>query len=167
MPKLLVARFTADSVAQFRIAARMRYDEARSLAGLGHGTAAIYLWGYTAEMVIKAAWFTLIGIPETRPIGPTDLAAAVAVARAYGIVWPPQGRYHAIFHWGQLVVQHRMALAKPYPSPRFGRQVIEHSRRIYDCWREVIRYKKNRAYPSEVATVAESTQWLLANSIAL
>lgn len=167
MPKLLVARFAADSIAQFRIAAQMRYREAHSLAGLGHGTAAIYLWGYTAEMVIKAAWFTLIGMPDTRPIGFADLAAAVSLAKGYGIVWPLPGKYHAVFHWGQLVVQHRMALGKTYHSAKFGVRVIEHSRQIYDCWREVLRYKKNRAYPFEVAAVAESTNWLLVNALAL
>ena len=73
MPKLLVDRFTADSVGQFRAAAHIRNEDAWRLATSGRGSAAIYLWGYAAEMLVKAAYFHLIGFAENRAISLPDL----------------------------------------------------------------------------------------------
>jgi len=168
MPRLLVNRFVPDSIVQFRATAAIRNEDAWQLARAGRRTAAIYLWGYAAEMTLKAAWFALIRHPEHSPILAKDLRTAVQVAQNnYGIVWPTQGRLHAVLHWAELLLQHRIALRGGYPDPAFGVAVVEHSHRIYDRWREVIRYKKNTAYPSEVRAVAQSTHWLLSNALDL
>lgn len=101
MPKLLVERFTDDSVAQFRAAAHVRNEDAWRLATSGRGAAAIYLWGYVAEMTVKAAWFDLIGFPESKAISISDLRSAVRLATGnYRISW--QGNLHNIFHWAEL-----------------------------------------------------------------
>ena len=129
---------------------------------LQHRTAAIYLWGYAAEMTLKVAWFRLIGFPDTKPILSRDLADAVTQAtKVYGIPWPPYGKYHAIWHWAQLLKTHRESLKGPYPDPRFAAALLSHSQRVYNNWREVLRYKQNQAYLFEAQTVRDSTQWLL------
>lgn len=164
MPKVLADRLTVDSISQFRIAARIRSEDAWQLAAAGRSAAAIYLWGYTAEMTLKAAWFRLLGYPENRAISFRDLEAARTLATArYGIAWPGRN-FHAVVHWAELLLQHRIALGRSYPDPRFGRTLIEHSQSVYERWRETLRYKKNRAYSFEVATVGASAQWLLHNS---
>ena len=168
MPKLLVDRLAPDSIAEFRAAARIRNEDAWVLARSGRGLAAVYLWGYVAEMILKASWFSLIGFPERRAISPADLRSAVTLGRIqYGIQWPGAGRLHAVLNWADLLVQHRIALGRPYPSPRFRTQVLAHSQQLYTRWRETMRYKKNRAYPSEVRVVAQSSHWLLSNSLRL
>jgi hypothetical protein len=134
------------------------------LAAQGHGTAAVYLWGYVAEMTLKAAWFTLLGFPETRTITFQDLHSAVQLARNYGIAWPGRN-FHALSHWAQLLVQHRIVVKGGYPDPQFGASVQEHCDRIYDRWQETLRYKRNRAYVFEVQAVADSTEWLLSNRL--
>jgi hypothetical protein len=65
--------------------------------------------------------------------------------------------------WGQLLVQYRIVLGRPYTSAPFANNVVEHSKRIYDRWRESMRYKKNVAYLHEVRAVADSVNWLLVN----
>ena len=166
MPKLLVERFTDDSVAQFRAAAHIRNEDAWHLARSGRGAAAIYLWGYAAEMTVKAAWFELLRFPEHRAISLSDLRQAKQVAvGTYGIPWP--GNLHHVVHWAELLTQHRIASRRYYSDPDFGRRVLDNCQRVYERWRETLRYKKNRPYPFEVHAVAASTQWLLGNTLRL
>jgi hypothetical protein len=163
LPRLLVERFSEDTIEQFRVAAQMRYEEGWKLSLSGCRSGAIYLWGYTAEMTLKAAWFSLIGFPERRGITARDLGNAFSIATRYGIAWPPHGKFHALIGWGQLLVQYRIVLGRPYTSAPFANNVVEHSKRIYDRWRESMRYKKNVAYLHEVRAVADSVNWLLVN----
>lgn len=164
MPKLLVDRFTDDTIRQFRAAARIRNEDAWRLSAAGRGAAAIYLWGYVAEMTLKAAWFELAGFAPDQAVGPRDLRAAVKLAETtYGIHWPVQGRLHAVWHWAQLVTLHRMAAVGGYADPSFATAVVDYSRWVHERWRETLRYKKNRPYSFEVRMVAESAGWLLAN----
>lgn len=165
MPKLLVERLTDDTIRQFRAAARIRNEDAWQLAREGRRAAAVYLWGYVAEMTVKAAWFALNGFTLDRPITPRDLNTAVALAQgAYGIAWPHQGRLHAISHWAELLIRHRIGLGQPYADAAFAATLLNHTRRVYDRWRETLRYKKNQPYVFEVRAVAESVAWLLDNS---
>lgn len=135
------------------------------MANSGHGAAAIYLWGYIGEMILKAAWFELIGFPQDRTITTRDLHDAADQAKAYGI--QTFGNLHHLPHWAELLVQHRIHLGRGYSLPALGAEVEEHSQRIYQRWRETLRYKTNRPYASEVRAVRESAQWLLANSLRL
>jgi hypothetical protein len=167
MPKLLADRLPKeDSIRGYRAAARIRDEDARQLAFAGRPAAAVYLWGYVAEMTLKAAWFTLEGVlAEQDPITIADLRRAVDLAENQHLIqWLVQGRYHAIPYWALLLTKHRIAIGKPYPDPRFGMEVEQHSVRIYARWRETMRYKKNRPYPTEVWVVCDSVHWLLANS---
>ncbi len=68
MPRRLIDRCQPDCIREFRLAARQRFDDALVLAASGRRTGAIYLWGYTAEMTLKAAYFSLIGMAETDTI---------------------------------------------------------------------------------------------------
>jgi hypothetical protein len=76
MPVELPQRCNPDSIAEFRRAAKQRYFDGLELATNNRRTAAIYLWGYTAEMLLKAAYFELIGFAEMKPIQLADLQTA-------------------------------------------------------------------------------------------
>lgn len=165
MPRLLVNRLKPDSISQFRAAAHLRHKEASHLANSGHGAAAIYLWGYVGEMILKASWFKLIGLSQDQTVFHHDLRDAVSQAQAYGIQW--SGNLHHLPHWAELLVRHRIHLGRGYSPSAFGAEVEEHTQRIYQRWRETLRYKMNRPYPSEIRTVGESAHWLLSNSLRL
>jgi hypothetical protein len=56
----LIARIPTDhTIREFRAAAGLRYREGQRLALTGNRLTAIYLWGYAAEMLLKAAYFRL------------------------------------------------------------------------------------------------------------
>jgi hypothetical protein len=163
MPRLLAERMAADCVQEFLAAARHRDREAWLLAMSGHRTGAIYLWGYVAEMTLKAAWFTLYGLTKRDLISKNDLRQARLLGmQAYNIHW--KGALHDLECWALLLTQHRAALGRPYPIPGFSADVVYHSCRVYGRWRETLRYRKNQAYEYEVRAVAQSAGWLLSNA---
>src|SRR5262249_29685825 len=149
MPRRQLDRCQPDSIREFRAAARQRFDDALSLAVNGHRTGAIYLWGYAAEMTLKAAYFSLIGRAETDVLTCAgDILPAINRGRAVlGIAWPHQGQGHNVRAWAELLVLERAATPGwAYPAPAFGTEVQSVGQRFEPLWRETLRYHKNFAY---------------------
>ncbi len=168
MPRRLLARCQPDSIREFRAAARQRFDDALALAGRGRRTAAIYLWGYTAEMTLKAAYFSMVGLAETAEIRwREELRPAIDRGRTMGIVWPNKGDGHNVRAWAELLVNVRaLSPATVYPVP-FDQEVGRRGQRLEHLWRETLRYRKNHAYLHEVRQTREAAEWFLVNSSAL
>jgi hypothetical protein len=168
MPKRLLERRQPESIAEFRASATARYEEALSLSTQGYRTGAIYLWGYAAEMILKAAYFRLIGRAYADVLAmPGDINAAIANGIALGIAWPPHGRGHNVRAWSEFLVVKRATLpGAAYPTA-FGRRVQQSGQTIGQLWNETLRYHKNVAYPHEVRQIRYSVEWLLTNSHAL
>lgn len=165
MPKRLLDRCLPDSIREFRVASRRRYDDALALATLKRRTAAIYLWGYAAEMTLKAAYFSFIGHPETAAITWSGhLRPAINAGRAMGIAWPNQGSGHNVLAWAEFLILSRASNPATAYTSRFALDVQIRGQRIEKLWRETLRYKKNVAYLYEVRQVREATEWLLVNS---
>jgi hypothetical protein len=163
VPKPLLARLASDSVQEFRAAAVARFHEAQTLFEAGNTLAAIYFWGYSCEMVLKAGCFSIGGFGPATQIAISDLNLAKQDAKALNVSWPPGSGLHNIECWALLLVQHRSVYAKNYTTPGMATEVIKHARMIYSRWRETLRYHKNRAYNFEVRTVRLSTIWFLEN----
>ena len=165
MPKQLLERLAPDSVQEFRAAAILRASEAELLAGAGFGAGAIHLWGYSAEMIIKAAYFSIIGFSAQQRIGHGDLLlAANNTAAALGVVWPPGGKLHNIECWCRLLVAYRNFYHRPYAVAAFQSDLLNRAALLYRSWRETLRYHKNRAYAYETMAVKSAAKWFLAHS---
>jgi hypothetical protein len=165
MPRSLRARCLPDSIREFRAAARERFQDGVTAAAGERRTAALYLWGYAAEMTLKAAYFALLGFAETRTITPADLRAAVAAGQALGVPWPAGGQGHNLRAWAQLIVTVRAATpALAYANPGFGLEIMDRGQRLGRLWAETLRYHKNVAYAHEVRQVRQAVEWLLAHS---
>jgi hypothetical protein len=168
MPRRLPARWQPESIREFRASARQRFDEGMALAAAGYRTGAIYLWGYAAEMTLKAAYFSLLGRGETAVLTPGgDIGPAINAGRGMGIAWPNQGQGHNVRAWAELLVaQHAATPGAAYPHP-FGQEVQACGQSIGQLWSEALRYHKNLAYLYEVRQVREAAEWLLVNAHAL
>jgi hypothetical protein len=163
MPKRLLERCRPDSVAEFQAAARQRLRDGLSLAAQGRRTAAIYLWGYAAEMTLKAAYFRVIGFPWSQQISLKDLHAAKVKAGGLGITWA--GNFHDLRAWADLLVATRNATpVLGYPNAGFGNRVLGSAAQLQRLWSEVLRYHKNIAYRHELRQVREAVEWLLVNA---
>jgi len=168
MPKKLIDRCQTDSIREFRLAARQRFNDGLALAAAGQRTGAIYMWGYTAEMTVKAAYFSLIGLAERATITwNSDLQPAIARGRQMNIFWPKPGEGHNIRAWTDLLIAVRaLSAATQYPPP-FGLELQRRGQRLEYLWRETLRYRKNYAYGYEMRQAREAAEWLLVNAYAL
>ena len=93
MPRRLLTRCQPDSIREFRASARQRYDDGLTAAAGGRGLAAIYLWGYSAEMLLKAAYFSLLRVGEATSLQmAADIKPAIQLGRGLGIAWPKAGK---------------------------------------------------------------------------
>src|SRR5438105_9517147 len=167
MPRGLIDRCRPDSIREFRASARQRYHDGLALSGRGNRTAAIYLWGYAAEMTLKAAYFSLFGLADDDVITvPGHIQPAINRGRAapLAIAWPNQGAGHNVRAWAELLVGVRALAPATAYGPAFATQVQGCGQRLGQLWRETLRYHKNRAYLYEVRQVREAAEWLLVNS---
>jgi hypothetical protein len=152
MPKRLIDRLRADSIQEFRTTARQRFADGELLAGAGRGLAAIYFWGYAAEMALKASYFDSILFDPRRPIERVDLRSAVVRARALGVPWSSAGNLHDLAAWASIVVAERRFRGNPFQA-RNAVRLIRAAQRLFRLWRETLRYRSNRAYSYEVEQV--------------
>ncbi len=164
MPRRLLDRCNPDSIHEFRAAARIRYDDGLVLAATGQRTGAVYVWGYAAEMTIKAEYFSFIGLKEKDKITWNGhLKPAIQSGQAMNIFWPNQGAGHNVRAWTELLILTRAQTGTSYPS-KLSLEVQKRSQRIEHLWKETLRYHKNFAYQHEVRQVRESIEWFLVNS---
>jgi hypothetical protein len=169
MPKRLLARCQPDSIREFRIAAHQRFNDALALSVAGNRTAAIYLWGYSAEMILKTAYFVLKGMAENTSLTwRGDIFPAINYGRSVrGIMWPSGGQGHNVRAWAELLVLERALIPGMAYSPEIGQEVQACGQRIGQLWNETLRYHKDLAYQHEVTQVRQATEWLLTNSSVL
>ncbi|WP_425617609.1 hypothetical protein NA78x_001290 [Anatilimnocola sp. NA78] len=166
MPRRLLHRIGPDSIAEFRNAAQERYQDGVALAIAGQRTGAIYLWGYVAEMTLKAAYFTFLQFPANQSLHMRPhLRDAIDRGRqTFNIAWPPQGDGHNVRAWAELLVAERAVAPQGAYSTNFAIELQRRGQRIEPLWREILRYRKNLAYVYEVNQVQEAVEWLLGNS---
>jgi hypothetical protein len=167
MPRRLLTRCLPDSVREFRASARLRYDDGLTAAAGGRGLAAVYLWGYSAEMLLKAAYFTVLGVGEGTSLQmAVHVNPAIQLGRGLGIAWPQGGQGHNVRAWAELLILERATNPGPAMAydADFGKQVQANGQRISQLWNETLRYRKNRPYTYEVTQVREAVEWLIVNS---
>jgi hypothetical protein len=164
-PKSLLERCADDCVGEFQIAARQRSRDAAVLADARRGVGAIYLWGYAVEMILKAAYFRLIGFHDRQTIDRHDLFQAAKTAQTIGVVWLPPSNFHNLRAWVELLVRSRASKpSSTYLSPRFAQDVVDRTLKVQRFWNETLRYRKNVAFEWEVREVREGAAWLISHS---
>ncbi len=165
MPKTLIDRCRPDSIIEFRASAKQRFDDGLVAAAHERRLAAIYLWGYAAEMILKAAYFSASGFDDNQEITMSDLKEAVEFGTSSRVSWPRKGQLHNVRAWAEtLVVRRASMLGTAYDRPGFGIKVASQGRRLERFWSESLRYHSNLAYPHEVRRVKTAAEWLLANT---
>jgi len=171
LPSLISrSKLVAESISGFRLAARDRFEDAIELASADHRTGAIYLWGYAAEMTLKAAYFSLIGFDDSKPIERNpDLKDAISraskVIQGLSNAMPDEERGHNVRAWAEMLVETRAndSTKTPYAA-RFGREIQKYGQRIEQLWRVTLRYRHVDAYFCEVLQMHQAVRWFLDHS---
>ena len=128
-----------DTIGTLRTAAPERYAEAASLVGAGHLGGAVYLFGYVAELVLKAAVFAHLGMSATDVIDPKTRDAIEGMMKQDAM--KPRGP-HDILRWAEWLVFSRLDLTgSPYPLA-FSNDLRYHASAIDAEWSPSLRYHR-------------------------
>lgn len=153
-----------ETVQEFELASAQRYREGASLAASGFGGAGVYLLGYTAEMLLKNAYFRFTGAQPGDLIQPR-LGPARNVGRSY-IPHVPHESYHSLHFWALLLRETRRRQHRPLADD-VDAPFMSRTRRLHQNWSVEMRYQRDQAQPREVQSVYEDVTWLRDNSVAL
>jgi len=148
-----------DCIREYLAAARMRHSEARRLLERSHDLGAIYLYGYSVEMRVKAAYFHNAGLLREELITQQHRTDAVNMWTILGLATPP--RPHDIAGWATLAVAARSTAPsplRPYEGA-FGIEVVTRATSLYLIWRETLRYRSTQPLPRELRDVRSIADW--------
>jgi len=150
---------TVETCGSFRTAAEERFWDGFALATEcgDRRMGAIYLFGYVAEILLKAAFYRAIGLADTAPVG-------LGAIRAHAS-W--QGRnFHDIRALALLLVDHRRQTGAPF-DPAFAGLLAMHAATVDANWNESLRYREISASDAEVVEVYRSVEWIRDNAYVL
>jgi len=105
-----------ETVQEFDLAAAQKNREGAALVAAGYNGAGIYLLGYSAEMLLKNAYFRYTGASWADRVGPR-LGSALTAGRILIPLVPHEG-YHSLRFWASLL---RETLPAPPSAAAAGR----------------------------------------------
>src|SRR5258706_8284928 len=169
MPGVLSRLSTDDSISQFEAAAQQRFEEATLLLYGSRSYAAIYLYGYSIEMWLKAAYFHNEGIIAnvTSPIMTADRDRAWRQRTASGAP-ARQTNKHDLEIWAHLLIYiRRTAGIHPPYVPLLENTLLSYTRGLRDHWNVEMRYQHASVLPVEVKSVRIAAEWVMMNYLSL
>jgi hypothetical protein len=157
MLRSLLAQF--ETVQDLELAAEARYWESISLLTEGHSHGGVYLLGYTAEMLLKAACFRFGAAPPTTPVVGLLALCRARYVNLYARSEPIEG-YHNPLFWAELLIEDRRAQLKPLPAT-VEQQLLLVSGFVKDNWTVSMRYQHLPALPPQtLEEFLEAVGWL-------
>jgi hypothetical protein len=166
MPRELLNRIGVDTLAKLEAAATRRYAEAGRLAA-DEPLGALYLYGYTIEMRLKAAYYRLVGVAENwdieTPVPPNQSSPRkVAQNQIKQLLGPnsPNQVGHHLPGWAFLLINTRSTHVLGAFAPDFETALGNHVKAAARHWKETLRYRANRPYNSESSEVAAAARWI-------
>ena len=115
--------------------------------------------GYAAEMLLKAAYFRLVGygLNQTITVQHMQTAKAYAVKNLH---CPWYGNLHDLRGWQSLLTEERRVRAVPYDG-LFSRSLNAYVTRLALNWSEGLRYHAMQPYRGELRTCVRAVIWLM------
>jgi hypothetical protein len=163
----LAQRLSADSPAKLERAAQNRFDTAEILRGKERRLAAVYLYGYCAEMCLSSAYFRSAGFTAIMPIDRDTRNRRMAQARRQR---GANGEFlmnsdpHPIMGWAQFLYWHRLIPGTmTAQQDQCLKEAIKKATLLYQNWRPELRYKVVEITDSQVADVRHAADWILKN----
>jgi hypothetical protein len=169
MALTLLRRAGDETLGKLERAARRRFREARKLQAAGEALGAVYLYGYSVEISLKAAYYRTIGLVPANKIhrqlhrrqAEQDIRDMI---EAKGALPPrPSGDRipagHHILGWARLLEGKRK---NPWP-PTFKASLDNHANGVFHCWAEFLRYRTTKPSDEELQSVAFAARWFRRN----
>jgi hypothetical protein len=158
-------RFAGDSVDSLLRAAEQRYRTAEILNEQRRRLAALYLFGYSAEMCLCSAYFRSTGFTARQPIDRDTRRRRMAEARLRKTATGEplmNSDPHPIVGWARFLQWQRSADPR-LSQEKIGRlqEAVNKSSIIYAHWRPELRYKTVEITPEQIRRTRTATSWLL------
>lgn len=149
-----------ETLFSFERAASAKYLEGHELMFSGYGGAGMYLMGYSAEMLLKSAYFRFSGaLPADRIAALLGPAQQTAQQLIPGV---PRETYHSLRFWALLLRAKRSQQNDPLPFA-VDAPFVSRTRRLYQNWWIGMRYRPDLSQPMEALVLLEDVDWLRAN----
>jgi hypothetical protein len=160
MAKSLAGKYGPDTIRKYLRAAPERFKEAEYLASAGHNLAALYFYGYTVEMLIKAAYFKMSRYGVTVEIDRDARNRVMTRARRAGLMsYEP----HDLVGWARLLISDKETLSRSPYHTKFAEQIQARSSSVYERWRPEMRYRVTTGPQAEINRVHSDAKWFLDN----
>ena len=159
MPKTWVEQLGPDTIARFEKAAVQRLEEGEFLSER-YGLTAVYLYGYAAEMILKAAYFRNLGYNRLVEIDRGARNRAHASAQANGFMSRDP---HDILGWARLLNWYKETLYPSAYEPKLSGKIVTNALTVYENWRPQMRYRNIFPAPEKVFAVRAAAAWMIDN----
>ena len=158
-------RLAPDTLNRLERAAEHRYVSGDVLWERKRRLAALYMYGFSAEISLTAAYFRCAGFSPNTEIDRDTRRRRMAQAR---LIEMPNGSRlmsgdpHPILGWARFVEYVRLANATAQDRQRL-REAINKAAIIYRYWRPELRYKVADVTDEQLQQVQIAAKWLLGN----
>jgi hypothetical protein len=151
---------TPDAINRLRQAGEHRFITAEILRREKRRLAAVYFYGFSAEMIISAAVFRSQGFSPNAAISRDALHRRMVATRQIGLM---SSDPHPLVGWA-LVLQHQKKLhdATSVTAARL-REAVKQAAQIYKYWRPELRYKTTQFTDGTVTLVRRAASWFIEN----
>ena len=150
-------KIVPETVQEFDFASAQKYREGMALVTAGYLGAGIYLLGYSAEMLLKNAYFRFTGASVIDRVQPR-LAPALAAGRLY-IPAILHESYHSLQFWALLLREVRRRQSRPLPA-LLDASFTSRTRRLHQTAWIGMRYRQDQATVQEARNVQSNAAWL-------
>jgi hypothetical protein len=163
-------RLPPDTIARLQRAAEQRFATAEILRGRRRLTA-LYLYGYSAEICLSAAYFRSTGFPLNAPIDRDTRKRRMTQAR---LTRMPNGEPlmnsdpHPLVGWARFLQQQRLLVGGlSLQSEQRLREAVNKAVLIYTYWRPELRYKIMDINERHLQDVRQAAKWFVDNQVHL
>ena len=146
-----------ETVQEFDLASAQKYREGTALVVAGHSGAGIYLLGYSADMLLKNAYFRFTGASAIDRVQPR-LAPALAAGR-FSIPAVPHESYHSLRFWTLLLRDVRRRQRRPLTA-LVDASFTARTRRLHQTAWIGMRYRQDQATVQEAQSAQSDVAWL-------
>lgn len=160
----LAEHLTPDTISQLERAAELRHDDGLSLLHVKRNLAAVYLFGYSAEMCLAAAYFRAVGFAAKRVIERDErlrhMARAKNLKDADGNPLMNSDP-HPLVGWARFLKWQHTGSKISAAEMRRLNDAIGHAEMLYKHWRPELRYKLVEVTAPQLAEVSKASTWFL------
>ncbi len=161
----LVNRLAPDTINSLKRAAEERIEDARRLLERKRFLAALYLFGYSVEMVLASAYFRNAGFSPNMPIDRDTRHRHMGRARQLRTATgEPLMEHdpHPLVGWARLLERRRSASSElTARESQLLEEAIDRAGLVYKHWRPELRYKTAQVAEDQVEEVRRSAIWFI------